>query len=167
MPVMIVLRRLLRISLLIATLLGVLFFCTIGSSAFSTFSLARRIRGILTQAESIHMLEYRVYNSQTGRNSEPLAEKIFAKKEFSRISGAFPFLGFCDSPACGFNPHHALVCSLPEGRSTVIRICLSCDGIQFDDEPYSDLPFSWHYGFVSLLAECGMPCKPRTPWEFE
>lgn len=159
--------KLCRRCLWIALLLGVLFFSTIGWSSLGTPTLARRVRGILAQAESIRLVEYRTYNMQTGQNSDPLAEKVFPKEKFSQIAQALPFLGFCDSPACGFIPHHALICSLPDGRNIVIRICLSCDGIQFDDEHYRDLPFSWHHGIVALLADCSMPYKGRGAYGIE
>lgn len=139
----------------------------IGGSSFYTLSLARRMREVLTQANSIRLVEYRTYNSQTHQNSNPVAEKIFTKGEFLRIAEALPFFGFCDSPACGFIPHHALICTLPDGRNTVIRICLSCNGIQFDDERYRDLPISWHHGIVELLADCGMPYKDRIEYLWE
>jgi hypothetical protein len=160
-------HKLCRRCLWIAVVFGILFFSTIGWSSLGTPTLAGRVRRILTQAESIRLIEYRAYNTQTHQNSEPLNEKVFAKEEFSRISQAFPFLGFCDSPACGFIPHHALICTLPDGRNIVIHICLSCDGIQFDDEPYRDLPFSWHHGIVALLADCSMPYKHKSGYQVE
>ena len=164
---MISVRKLCRRGLWIAALLGVLFFFTFGGSSVRTFSLARRVRGILAQADSVRLVEYRAYNMQTHRNSEPLAEKVFEKIEFPRINDALPFLGLCDSPACGFVPHHALICSLPDGRDITIRICLSCDGIQFDDECYADLPMSWHHGLVSLLSDSGMPYIHRMAYGVE
>lgn len=161
------LRNLCRRCLWIAVLLGGLFFFTIGWSSLHTLSLARRVREVLTQAKSIRLVEYRTYNMQTHQNSEPLAEKVFTKDEFFRIAEALPFLGLCDSPACGFIPHHALICNLPSGQNIIIRICLSCDGIQFDDEHYHDLPISWHHGIVALLADCGMPYKHKWAYEVE
>ena len=164
---MVSMRKLCRKGFWIAALLGLLFFLTIGGSSVRTVSLARRVRGILAQTDSVRLVEYRVYNMQTHRNSEPLTEKVFEKKEFPRLIASLPFLGLCDSPACGFVPHHALICNLPNGREITIRICLSCDGIQFDNERYADLPMSWHHSLVSLLSDSGMPYRHRMAYGVE
>ena len=164
---MIKFRKLSRDWLWLIAMCGVWFFSTVGWMHFSALRLSYRVRQILAQSQSVRLVEYRTYNMTIHQNSGPLAEKVFAKDEFPRITQAMPLLGICDSPKCGFIPHHSLICSQQDGSSVTIRICLSCDGIQFENEPYHDLPVSWHDGIIALLNECGMPYKNRDAYQLE
>jgi len=160
-------RKLCRVCLWLALLCSFLFFSTFGWSCFGTAKLAYRVREILAQSKSAQLVEYRTYNMTIHQNSVRLADKLFSKGDFGQITRAMPFLGIRDSPECGFIPHHSLICSQHDGSVLTIRICLSCDGIQFENERYQDLPISWHHGIVALLRECGMPYKSREAYELE
>lgn len=120
-----------------------------------------KVRTILSKAKSVSLAEYRRVTEDL-EYSEELMRKTLTSDQIKTISSAFRGLGWMDgAKACMFEPHHALICTMPDGTTHTIHICFSCHDVAIDSGRPFDI-HSWASEVKSAIEGCGVPIRPDT-----
>lgn len=150
-------RTLKRIALALGILL-VFVGLVAGVVWFPLFQKGAEIRAILSDAKSVSLVEYRTVTEDLVYSDE-LTRKALSPDQIKTISSAFIGLGWMDGgKACMFEPHHVLTCTMPDGGTRTIHICLSCNDASIDSGRPFDI-HSWASAIQTAIEDCGVPVR--------
>jgi hypothetical protein len=125
---------------------------------FPLFQKGAEIRAILSDAKSVSLVEYRAVTEDLVYSDE-LARKTLSPDQIKTISSAFRGLGWMDgAKACEFEPHHTLICTMPDGMTRNIHICFSCNDVAIDSGRPFDI-HSWAPAVKAAIEGCGVPVR--------
>jgi hypothetical protein len=156
-----VLRRCLRACGIIAFLLvAIAAVVLVGYPTASLVLKRATVVDLIDHASSIELVHFH----GDGKGSEiPYATKTLTPGEFRDVRKAFPLGLDTAMPGwvnfCGFDPHHKIIVTSPDGRTTVIRACFICDAWQIGDGPVLRTPLPWMTSLRGFFAREGMPNK--------
>lgn len=120
---------------------------------------AAKVRAILAKAERVSLVEFRKVTEDL-EYSDELMRKTLNPDQIKAISVAFSGLGWMDgAKACLFEPHHTLICAMPDGTTHTIHICFSCHDASIDSGRPFDI-HSWAPAIKAAIESCGVAVRP-------
>ena len=118
------------------------------------------MNNLIDQADSVEAIHF---NHDLNNVNLTYATKKLAPSEYRDLRKAFPIRPDYEPSDwvdfCGFDPHHKIVITFRDGKTSVISFCFLCDAWQIDDGPVLWTPYAWRQPLRDFFARNGMPEK--------
>jgi hypothetical protein len=115
-------------------------------------------RDLLRDADSVTISEYRVRTGD-GTYQDLLVRKTLDRAQAQALSRCFSGMSLLTRASyCHFEPHHEIICTMPDGSIHHIHLCFKCQQAAIDSGTPIDMS-PWVPALSHELAALGLPVK--------